>query len=482
MKAMVAAAMLLHGASGLSESDVMRAKTPRPAAGSHVHGSTPEAAFEKMNKVLRAGGAKTRRCEEWSHKALNEVARALYEKRTPELDEIYAGRKDKRAMHFGSLAYKTDLWGREEKTAAAHGFAMPGTRFSNATRDGKCAEAVMWWSHHLTDTTRETLSAQPEFVLPEMPKDAPAEDVRSHEVVLQISCIDCHTPVKIPGAPPAPPPAPRNYTGPQFREQCDASDGIFYDRTKRCDWDFEPFCKPCEGRGGLLWGNGEGQINYMPCEPVATPDQVPVANRTSPLWPKDFTVDEYAMLTLPNGICDRDCPCTKIAFKNSTYTLRFTTTPEGPIYHTTGHTGPSGPVPIPGSSWALPNGNFYTTVDIFGHPADCVCLGPVCPIGGCGNDTIVGPLRYNFNDHALFIGREKIQPEFLNVEIVADHWVSGPHHFWMNVATGEMVREWQPFNGLNIYYNWQYAVPDVSLPKICTSGLLHQNISCHHGA
>ena len=44
--------------------------------------------------------------------------------------------------------------------------------------------------------------------------------------------------------------------------------------------------------------------------------------------------------------------------------------------------------------------------------------------------------------------------------------------------TGLMVREWQPFNGMNIYYNWRIGAPDVSVPKLCYTGLLHHNISC----
>jgi hypothetical protein len=35
--------------------------------------------------------------------------------------------------------------------------------------------------------------------------------------------------------------------------------------------------------------------------------------------------------------------------------------------------------------------------------------------------------------------------------MVADHWVKGPHHFWIEVETNRMVREWQPFNGLQTF-------------------------------
>lgn len=74
-----------------------------------------------------------------------------------------------------------------------------------------------------------------------------------------------------------------------------------------------------------------------------------------------------------------------------------------------------------------------------------------------------------------------MKPEYLKSEIVADHWVKGPHHFWIDVSTNLMVREWQPFNGLQTYYNWNLSAPDpavIDVPSICYKGLLHVNVSC----
>ena len=67
-------------------------------------------------------------------------------------------------------------------------------------------------------------------------------------------------------------------------------------------------------------------------------------------------------------------------------------------------------------------------------------------------------------------------------EVLTDHWVKGPHHFWIDVATNLMIREWQPFNGHQVYYNWKVGPPskeDVELPDICVNeGPRFQNLSC----
>lgn len=190
------------------------------------------------------------------------------------------------------------------------------------------------------------------------------------------------------------------------------------------------------------------------------------------------------MLTFPG----RD-PCNP-DFHNGTYTLVFDTTPAGPLYHTIATSGYAGPSAFPGKSWAYSNGNFYTSVDAGyanesfpngGRTDFCVCLGPEDPsVTGALN----GPLPWDFLKGALLIGRERITPEYLNQPVVTDHWVKGPHHFWYDVETKLMVREWQPFNGLNIYYDWKIGKPaqdTMALDPLCTDDGNNAsiNISCH---
>lgn len=460
-----------------SSTDLKRAQTGRPTASSHVFGETAADAFGSMNKFLAAGLARTKACNQFDHTSLNGLARILYASRSADLDELYRGKGDKRAFHFSSLDYKEQLWAGEEAMSETYPLHAPGKASYNATRDGKCAEMVMWYTHHLPESKRSLLASSSDFELPLMPETVAPKHLGGNEYQRQITCTDCHTRSQNPNKPPIVTPAPRpKGSGPQFQEDCsDHKKPVFYNRTKRCDWDYEPFCSPCEGVGGIAWGNKEHEWNPMPCEPLMKPEEIPKENLTTPLWPKHFTVQETASLTFPG----RD-PC-NVKFKNSTYTLVFTTTPEGPIYHTIGHSGPSGPSPFPGKSWGYPNGNFFNTVDIFGKSVFCVCLGLDDPTV---ENSIMGPLSYDFLKGAVLIGRERIVPEYLNTPMVADHWVKGPHHFWFDVATNLMVREWQPFNGHQIYYDWDLSMPKpetIDLPQRCYKGLLHVNASCIGG-
>jgi len=457
-----------------SVSDLRRAKLPKPSPSSHVFGESPPEVFESMNRALRTSAVPHKNCDQFSHEDLNNVAKILYLARAPKLDELYVSVGDKRALHFDSLENKELLWKGEAAASQLYPAHAPGGAAYNVTRDGKCAEMVMWYTHHVPEPKRAALASSGGFTLPLMPPDVAAPHLRGNEYQRQITCTDCHMRIQDPSKPAyvTPPPRPKG-SGPQFQEDCsEAQKPVFYNRTKRCDWDYEPFCSPCEGVGGMTWGNGEHEWTPMPCEPLMKPEEIPKENLTSPLWPKHFTVEEYASLTFPG----RD-PC-DVKFKNSTYTLVFDTTPEGPIYHTIGRTGPSGPSPFPGKSWALPNGNFYNTVDVFGRTAFCICIGPPDPTV---ENAINGPLPYDFLRDAVLIGRERVVLEYLNKQVVADHWVKGPHHFWFDVATNLMVREWQPFNGHQIYHAWNLSKPaplDIDVQERCYKGLLHVNISC----
>lgn len=473
--------------SNPTKMDLMRAAMPRPLPSSHVHGTTPKIAFAAMNRHLAADSVKTSPCESFDHATLNELTRMLYSLRVKTLDEQYRSRQDRRALHFDDIEYKEKLWRAENQATESVPTHAPGGDIYNATRDGKCAELVMWYVHHLAEGHRKDLTMVSEFTLPLMPVDVAPVEARSNEYDQEIGCTSCHTPVQFPGAPPITPIVRKNSSDPQYPTNCpvDSKTGkpsVWYEeeqgeagvgkRIKRCDWDYVPFCQPCEGRGGMTWGNDKDKWLPMPCEVVAKPEDIPADNLTSPLWPKDFTVQEYGHLTFPG----RD-PCV-VNFRNSTYQLEFNTNKDGPVYHTTGITGPSGPSPFPGDSWGYPNSNFYSTVNVLHREAFCICLGGKSDLDPTRENALVGPLSYDFNKGAKLIGRERIKPEYFDTYHVADHWVKGPHHFWIDVTTNQMLREWQPFNGMQTYYDWNFTRPEVKLAEKCYKGLLHYNVSC----
>jgi len=105
--------------------------------------------------------------------------------------------------------------------------------------------------------------------------------------------------------------------------------------------------------------------------------------------------------------------------------------------------------------------------EIFHHIDDCVHpqinhIGidhvPVCP---CINVSI-GIVTPNWAFDAEYVGRESLKIEFLeerygDKSITVDHFVKGPHHVWADLETGNIVRLWQPYNGLEVFDPHSYV-------------------------
>ena len=128
-----------------SLTDLARARLPRPVQGeSPVAGKSAAEAFRKMNLVLEADPVSTQACDMYDHASLNDIARILHTLRDATLDDHYRSKKDRRAMHFDGLAAKEALWMAEDFAATQKPSHAPGGVNWVATRDGKCAELVMW--------------------------------------------------------------------------------------------------------------------------------------------------------------------------------------------------------------------------------------------------------------------------------------------------------------------------------------------------
>jgi len=227
----------------------------------------------------------------------------------------------------------------------------------------------------------------------------------------------------------------------------------------------------CEGRGGLVWGDQEDEIHYAKCEPVLKAEDIPKDNLTTPIWPIGFTVNENTILInqLPQGQFPGSDPCAPHKFENQTEIMYYDGTAPQVRIHTYGLGDTS-------DIWALADGNMFIKIE----RAYCICITPYQD--GNPNGPIIGPLRYDFPVDSTLIGREMIELEFRDGEMVlADHWSKGPHHFWYEVATNRMVRGWQPYNGLNVYYNWVIEAPNPQefvVDKSCYQGNRFNNISC----
>eukprot|EP01063_Lacrimia_lanifica_P035220 TRINITY_DN665_c0_g1_i1.p2 TRINITY_DN665_c0_g1~~TRINITY_DN665_c0_g1_i1.p2 ORF type:complete len:386 (+),score=173.72 TRINITY_DN665_c0_g1_i1:401-1558(+) len=84
----------------------------------------------------------------------------------------------------------------------------------------------------------------------------------------------------------------------------------------------------------------------------------------------------------------------------------------------------------------------------------CVCVD--VKQGGDPATPAVYPVQYNWTDQMFFIAREKIGVEYINADgsldvQTLDHWAFGPHHVWAKPGTGDIVRMYQPFNGLQVF-------------------------------
>lgn len=107
------------------------------------------------------------------------------------------------------------------------------------------------------------------------------------------------------------------------------------------------------------------------------------------------------------------------------------------------------------------------------HP-DITRFGKDIPLGGicpCINVS-TGIVAPRWAEGGLYVGRERMTVEYLWKEYTVDHFVKGPHHVWADVATGNIVRLWQPFNGLEVFdpnaYNTTAPPPSTfDMPETC---------------
>jgi len=108
----------------------------------------------------------------------------------------------------------------------------------------------------------------------------------------------------------------------------------------------------------------------------------------------------------------------------------------------------------------------------------CICTQP--KEGGVGE--AVFPLQYNWTDNLMFVAQEKVGVEYGVGEQVLNHFAFGPHHVWTNTESGDIVRAWQPFNGLQVFTNLEYKVDVDKImetpPTLCKKGGATMRIKC----
>jgi len=252
-----------------------------------------------------------------------------------------------------------------------------------------------------------------------------------------------------------------------------------WDRKRRCDeQDYSPKCGPCEGVGGIPYGSLNDEIDLTSCEILGGPEDFP--NPHPIVWGNQWTLpvayeiligkkqDPFCFQTFPGNdsvgeLCYRKQTGSKIYDMNDAQAIREDLeleTPVGNMTSTIIHQGVN--------FWIVNRLPWYA-----GGIHQCICT--KIRDGFEGNKYYY-PVQYNWVDKMVHIGRERIGIEYIDTVQEMDHWAFGPHHLWSNPETGNIIRMWQPFNGLQIYPGGvaNGAVDPLMFmdipPKLCKSG------------
>jgi len=141
-------------------SDRARAENwfPRPS----YKGDTLSEASTVLNTHLRnTPRLLTRPCEQYTLKQLDAIQTQLFNKRAPDLINIYDHARDPRRPRLSSLEEHQELWAKMRQTVTSQ------PELHNMLRDGRCRETVMWYTHHLTETGKEQIRGK--LMLPLLP-------------------------------------------------------------------------------------------------------------------------------------------------------------------------------------------------------------------------------------------------------------------------------------------------------------------------
>lgn len=219
-----------------------------------------------------------------------------------------------------------------------------------------------------------------------------------------------------------------------------------WNRQRRCDEGFRTPCGPCEGVGGLVWGDRQDQIDYTSCSVVSGPDAIPRDELPTPVWGTFFQNPGYSEILIgekADPFCLQPIPGKN---PNANFCYR---PEEGTIYYDMEHAmaiqidlnlqilG----IPKNVSSVMIHQGtDFWIANKLWLGSELCICV----------KFKHLYPLNSRWVETGTYVARERIMVEYLWEEMTLDHWIAGPHHFWTDIDTGIVVRMWQPFNGLEV--------------------------------
>merc|ERR1712232_1097616 len=99
---------------------------------------------------LKRAEKNTLPCEHWSTRQLQDFMATIAAGRSDELQQVYRSSQDRRALRTGALDEHKEEWNKLNHIVDNH------PHLYAPQQEAHCREAVMWWVHHLAETTRGT--------------------------------------------------------------------------------------------------------------------------------------------------------------------------------------------------------------------------------------------------------------------------------------------------------------------------------------
>jgi len=154
-----------------SKTDLMRASSKNQTT--RLGGVTPQEIADKINKFLLNSPVQNRDCHDHSVDELNDLVRQMFPHLSTELSVLY-NEADGRSNRLNNLDEYEKLWLSEVD--------------SDTTREGKCAEVIMLWAHHLSEASKQSLAIS----LPSLPVHDPEKSAESELYSARTSCVTGH--------------------------------------------------------------------------------------------------------------------------------------------------------------------------------------------------------------------------------------------------------------------------------------------------
>eukprot|EP00933_Yihiella_yeosuensis_P050949 TRINITY_DN4875_c1_g2_i1.p1 TRINITY_DN4875_c1_g2~~TRINITY_DN4875_c1_g2_i1.p1 ORF type:complete len:560 (-),score=135.72 TRINITY_DN4875_c1_g2_i1:211-1890(-) len=474
--AKAALALLLFSSEGVaaetpSVSDLKRAKTWKPRDEYRGQGNLARANAKLNGHLLKRADLKTKACEAHTKKELQATLRTLFKVRNEELMSVYA-KHDGRRSAYASQAEMEKHWSE-----------LPEDDVDGIQRDAHCHEAVMWFTHHLTEPAQAEFAKLHELpLLPTRAHSTKGEDPVTKLYSSKVTCQACHVggidSLHVPEVAPATEKAKQRRCYTNYKEL------------------FNIDCGPCDGIAGPYWGDSDDKFKPTECHVVAQPHEVPEGKRVHPKLPPQFTVDvvggsdRFGRTT--NPVHDQlPGPIAKLYGQiygkwfmdaradSDLWLLRHDTT-----YASVTEDGTPIPFIKPHVSEIHAQTSKQRSMNLTGPMVSLINGLPAWMPGGCTcmPDPVGVPDTQHAFAHGLgemqYMGRIKLpELEYLKVPIELDHWASWFFHIFMDTNTSQPHYGKAPsrlasaYAGTAVYANWIMEDPKIRDPEVWHRGI-----------